>query len=117
MAKIVLDSIPKTIMECPFRKGTMKGFICQFTGNFCNECGNNFDNCPACTTLNNLNKKFNEIHEGEMYLTILDYSTNTIYEGIVSENANIEDILNEHNLKESEVHFMSGNTIPKRIKL
>ena len=117
MAKIILDSTPKDITDCPFRKTSNKGWICQFTGYKCTKCGSNFNNCPACTTLNDLNEEFNEIHEGEMYLTILDYSTNTIYEGIVPENANIEDILNKHNLKESEVHFMSGDTIPKRIKL
>ena len=35
----------------------------------------------------------------------------------LSENIDIQKLLNRYHLKESEVHFMSGNTIPKRIKL
>ena len=57
MAKIILDSIPQDIMECPGRLGIKTGskagqFVCNFTGKECNCCGENFDKCPAFTVIN-----------------------------------------------------------------
>lgn len=56
MAKIILDSVPQNIMECPGRYGVKHGenagqFVCNFTGEECNCYGEIFDKCPAFTVI------------------------------------------------------------------
>lgn len=50
MAKIILDEVPKSIEECPFRELYPRGWKCHFIMKCVLEEGQSFDDCPACTT-------------------------------------------------------------------
>lgn len=49
MAKIVLNEVPATPLECPYCQ--RRNLRCWFTGDKCEFFGDNFKNCPACVKI------------------------------------------------------------------